>query len=196
MTRWTRRSGAVAALVSAVLLSSSAPAAGAESLCDPAFQDCRAVLISLIRNENIGIDAGWWFMEDARYKTELINRFKAGVPVRVLIDPRANAEHPINAQILAVSEDKIQGFMREPFVEIAQKSGVPLETVLERIKTMLAAGTIRRPCSVRPSLMSAYFLARRIYVTWVTPVILPSLSIRMYSLLILLLSSDNVLITT
>ena len=34
------------------------------------------------------------------------------------------------------------------------------------------------------------------YVTWVTPVILPSLSMRMYSLLIVLLSSDNVLITT
>src|SRR6185369_3255515 len=41
----------------------------------------------------------------------------------------------------------------------------------------------------------AYFL-RRMYVTWVTPVILPSLSIRMYSLLMVLLSSDNVLITT
>ena len=30
---------------------------------------------------------------------------------------------PINAQILAVSEDKIQGFVREPFAEIAAKSG-------------------------------------------------------------------------
>ena len=26
---------------------------------------------------------------------------------------------PVNAQILAVSEDKIQGFVREPFAEIA-----------------------------------------------------------------------------
>ena len=58
----------------------------------------------------------------------------------------SSIEHtdPINSQILATSEDKIQGFVREPFIEIAQKSGVPLETVLERIKTMLAAGTIRR----------------------------------------------------
>ena len=51
---------------------------------------------------------------------------------------------PVNAQILSVSEDKIQGFVREPFQEIARLSGVPLETVLERIRVMLAAGTIRR----------------------------------------------------
>ena len=47
----------------------------------------------------------------------------------------------------------------------------------------------------RDRMPGRYFL-RRIYVTWVTPVILPSLSMRMYSLLIVLLSSDNVLITT
>ena len=30
---------------------------------------------------------------------------------------------PINAKILAVSEDKIEGFVREPFEEIARGSG-------------------------------------------------------------------------
>ena len=35
---------------------------------------------------------------------------------------------PLNAQILAVSEDQIQGFVREPFLEIARLSGVPVET--------------------------------------------------------------------
>jgi len=72
---------------------------------------------------------------------------------------------PINAQILSVSEDKIQGFVREPFVEIAQKSGVPLETVLERIKTMLAAGTIRR---VRQTLVASN-LAEGALVAWTVP---------------------------
>jgi hypothetical protein len=72
---------------------------------------------------------------------------------------------PINAQILAVSEDKIQGFVREPFVEIAQKSGVPLETVLERIRTMLAAGTIRR---VRQTLVASN-LAEGALVAWTVP---------------------------
>ena len=47
-------------------------------------------------------------------------------------------------------------------------------------------------CSTQKQL---YFL-RRLYVTCETPVIFPSLSMRMYSLLIWLLSSDNVLITT
>ena len=51
---------------------------------------------------------------------------------------------PINAQILAVSEDRVQGFSSRPFEVIAQQSGVLLETVLERLRAMLAAGTIRR----------------------------------------------------
>lgn len=72
---------------------------------------------------------------------------------------------PINAQILAVSEDKIQGFVREPFVEIAQRSGVPLETVVERIKAMLAAGTIRR---VRQTLVASN-LAEGALVAWKVP---------------------------
>jgi DNA-binding Lrp family transcriptional regulator len=69
---------------------------------------------------------------------------------------------PVNAQILAVSEDKIQGFVREPFVEIAEKSGVPLATVLERIKLMLVAGTIRR---VRQTLVASN-LAEGALVAW------------------------------
>ena len=72
---------------------------------------------------------------------------------------------PINAQILAVSEDKIQGFVREPFIEIAEKAGLPIETVLERIKTMLAAGTIRR---VRQTLIATQ-LADGALVAWQVP---------------------------
>jgi len=72
---------------------------------------------------------------------------------------------PLNAQILAVSEDKIQGFVREPFVAIAEKSGVPLETVLERLKTMLAAGTIRR---IRQTLVASN-LAEGALVAWKVP---------------------------
>ena len=34
---------------------------------------------------------------------------------------------PINAKILAISEDKIEGFVREPFDEIAHRSGVGAE---------------------------------------------------------------------
>ena len=72
---------------------------------------------------------------------------------------------PLNAQILAVSEDQIKGFVREPFLQIAEKSGVPIATVLDRIRTMLQAGTIRR---VRQTLMSTQ-LAEGALVAWVVP---------------------------
>ena len=69
---------------------------------------------------------------------------------------------PINARILAVSEDKIQGFQRDPFGEISRQSGVPLPLVLERIQAMLRAGTIRR---VRQTLMATN-LAPGALVAW------------------------------
>ena len=72
---------------------------------------------------------------------------------------------PVNSQILAVSEDKIAGFVREPFAAIAEKCELPLETVLDRIKTMLAAGTIRR---VRQTLVASN-LAEGALVAWQVP---------------------------
>jgi hypothetical protein len=77
----------------------------AECLCDPQTEDCRSKLINLIRNEKVGIDVAFWFMEDARYTTELINRHKAGVPIRVLVDQRANASKRLNEQILNTLRD-------------------------------------------------------------------------------------------
>lgn len=72
---------------------------------------------------------------------------------------------PINARILAISEDKIQGFLRDPFGEIARLSSVELPMVLERIQAMLKAGTIRR---VRQTLMATN-LAPGALVAWQTP---------------------------
>jgi DNA-binding Lrp family transcriptional regulator len=69
---------------------------------------------------------------------------------------------PVNARILAVSEDRVQGFQDEPFQEIARLSEVELETVLERIRAMLASGTIRR---VRQTLMATN-LAPGALVAW------------------------------
>ncbi|HEU4643638.1 MAG TPA: hypothetical protein VFS44_14370 [Gemmatimonadaceae bacterium] len=72
---------------------------------------------------------------------------------------------PVNASILAVSEDRIAGFLPDPFAEIARLSGVPLPTVLERIRAMLAAGTIRR---VRQTLLATN-LAPGALVAWRVP---------------------------
>jgi hypothetical protein len=72
---------------------------------------------------------------------------------------------PVNAQILAVSEDKIQGFQRNPIQLIAEKSGVELPVVIERIQAMLRGGTIRR---VRQTLMATN-LAPGALVAWQVP---------------------------
>ena len=72
---------------------------------------------------------------------------------------------PVNARILAISEDRIQGFVRDPFGVIADQSGVDVDTVMERIRTMLRAGTIRR---VRQTLMATN-LAEGALVAWQLP---------------------------
>jgi hypothetical protein len=81
----------------------------------------------------------------------------ATVPVQVA--------DPVNAQILAVSEDRIQGFQRDPLGEIARQSGVELPVVLERIQAMLRAGVIRR---VRQTLLATN-LAEGALVAWEVP---------------------------
>ena len=72
---------------------------------------------------------------------------------------------PVNAAILAISEDKIAGFHEDPFAEVARQSGQPLESVLTRIRAMLEAGTIRR---VRQTLL-ANKLAEGALVAWKVP---------------------------
>ncbi|MBV8368819.1 MAG: Lrp/AsnC family transcriptional regulator [Candidatus Eremiobacteraeota bacterium] len=74
-------------------------------------------------------------------------------------------DDPTNAAILAVSEDRLAGFQLDPFGEIAERSGVPVATVLERIVAMLRAGTIRR---VRQTLM-ATSLADGALCAWQVP---------------------------
>lgn len=72
---------------------------------------------------------------------------------------------PLNARILAVSEDLVSGFQREPFHVIAERSEVPLADVLERIRAMQAAGVIRR---VRQTLLATK-LAHGALVAWRVP---------------------------
>jgi DNA-binding Lrp family transcriptional regulator len=77
----------------------------------------------------------------------------------------AAVSDPVNAQILAISEDRLTGFQEDPFGEIAARSGVPVEIVIERIVAMLQAGTIRR---VRQTLL-ATSLAQGALVAWRVP---------------------------
>ena len=77
----------------------------------------------------------------------------------------ATVDDPTNAAILAVSEDRVAGFQRDPLGRIAERSGVDLPVVVERIRAMLEAGTIRR---VRQTLL-ANKLAPGALVAWRLP---------------------------
>ncbi len=72
---------------------------------------------------------------------------------------------PINQRILAVSEDRIQGYLPDPLHEIARQSGLDVDLVIERIRAMLEAGTIRR---VRQTLLATN-LAHGALVAWHVP---------------------------
>lgn len=72
---------------------------------------------------------------------------------------------PINARILAVSEDRLQGYPRDPIGEIARLADLPTGVVLERLKAMLAAGVIRR---IRQTLL-ATSLAEGALCAWQVP---------------------------
>ena len=97
-----------------------------------------------------------------RFATSLHGRLGNALDVFMV-----SIEHtdPINARILSVAEDKIAGFVRDPFAEIARKTELPLVTVLERIRDMLEAGTIRR---VRQTLLATN-LASGALVAWKVP---------------------------
>ncbi|HEY9085757.1 MAG TPA: hypothetical protein VIN40_07470 [Candidatus Tyrphobacter sp.] len=74
----------------------------------------------------------------------------------------AQLSDPTNAAILTVSEDRLTGFQEDPFGEIASRSGVDIDRVIERIAAMLRGGTIRR---VRQTLMATN-LARGALCAW------------------------------
>jgi DNA-binding Lrp family transcriptional regulator len=74
-------------------------------------------------------------------------------------------DDPINAAILAISEDRLQGFQLDPFGAVAEQANVDVATVIERIVAMLRGGTIRR---VRQTLMATN-LAQGALVAWQIP---------------------------
>jgi len=72
---------------------------------------------------------------------------------------------PVNARILAISEDRVPGFALEPFAEIAAGAGVPEAIVIDRLRAMLASGTIRR---IRQTMMATN-LAPGALIAWKVP---------------------------
>jgi AsnC-like protein len=100
-------------------------------------------------------------------RTELVVEPVPNQVMCAIVKRMLPVEHddPVNAKILAISEDKIEGFVREPFVEIAQRAGVSPDVVMARIAAMLRARTIRR---VRQTLLATN-LAEGALVAWKVP---------------------------
>src|SRR5688500_9755391 len=89
---------AVLSIALAAVLANGAVAA--DVMCDPSFQDCRAILLSRIQNETQAIDLAMLFMEDDAMADAVIARHHAGVRVRILVEPRRNSTTPKNLIIL------------------------------------------------------------------------------------------------
>ncbi len=81
------------------------------------------------------------------------------------IDVPVDINDPVNAAILSVSEDRVQGFQTDPFGVISEMCGVPVDQVILRVTEMLKADTIRR---VRQTLMATN-LAKGSLVAWQIP---------------------------
>lgn len=80
--------------------------------------------------------------------------------------PPLDLADPINSRILAISEDRLPGFQRDPIGEIARQSGLPTELVIERLRALLQGGIIRR---IRQTLL-ATSLADGALCAWQVPV--------------------------
>lgn len=121
-------------------------------------QERREWLVILLSAEDnkwkkIGIE-GREVRMGGRYSIVANNMTTSSVPIDI--------QDPINARILEVSEDRLQGFQPNPIGEIARQSGLEGSVVLERIRAMLDGGIIRR---VRQTLLATN-LAQGSLVAW------------------------------
>src|ERR1051325_2539876 len=79
-------------------------ASAQERLCDPSFENCLWPILDLIRAETQGIDVELYMIEHTQLADEIIARYNAGVPVRLVVEPRADLKFPLNQSLL----DKFQ----------------------------------------------------------------------------------------
>src|SRR5688500_11964529 len=99
-----------------------------ERLCDPSFENCYSPMLDLIQNETSGIDMAFYMIELPGIADALISRYQAGVPVRIIVEPRANLKFPLN----------------QPLLDKLKAAGIPMRYKLGdgilHIKLMLLGG--------------------------------------------------------
>jgi hypothetical protein len=72
----------------------------ADEFCEPAAQDCRAKLLAYITRETVRLDIGCEELTDTAIADAIIARHRAGVPVRMIVEPRRNKVTPANGLVL------------------------------------------------------------------------------------------------
>ena len=75
-----------ASIVAALLIAHAAPARAAEQMYFAATDNITNVLVQKINAETVRIDMSCWYLTEHSISIALINRFKAGVPVRLIGD--------------------------------------------------------------------------------------------------------------
>jgi hypothetical protein len=74
-------------------VSSVKPARGDDGIFFPAVDDVRSLLVAHINAETVRIDMSAWYLTERSISTALVNRFRAGVGVRVIGDRAALFEN-------------------------------------------------------------------------------------------------------
>ncbi|MFN2514324.1 MAG: hypothetical protein ABR568_23290, partial [Pyrinomonadaceae bacterium] len=97
-------------LIIGFLLLTSHPLAAQERLCDPSFENCYQPLLDLVNAENAGIDIAFYMIELPGLANAIISRHQAGVPVRIIVEPRGNLKFPMN----------------QPLIDQFRNAGVPM----------------------------------------------------------------------
>lgn len=82
------------------LLLTCRPSTAQERLCDPSFEDCYTPLLQAVQAETAGIDFAFYFIGLPSLADAIIDRHKAGVPVRITVEARASLKFPDNQTLL------------------------------------------------------------------------------------------------
>jgi len=118
-------------------------------------------MFDLIDKETVGIDVGFWLMDDNRYVTHLLARKKAGVPIRILMDPRSLTSYPENQTAF----DSFQ----QAGIPMLKKSGggiMHFKLLVFAGQNMVEFGSANfSPFEVRPQAAYTNYISQTVYFT-------------------------------
>src|SRR5688500_19324462 len=82
--------------VASVCLLASPSTSAQERLRDPSWEFCYDQIRQLVQSETVGIDMAFYMIELPGLVDDLIARHKAGVAVRLVVEPRGSIKFPQN----------------------------------------------------------------------------------------------------